>query len=174
VERVALSRVLPSTIVVDVVERTPMALARIGSRLYLVDRTGNIVDEHGPAYREFDLPTVDGLLDVPRGGNPTADPAKVELAAALMTGLEGRADLSARLSHIDVSNARDAVVMFDDDPAWLHLGDERFVERLERYLELRPTFRERFGAVDYVDLQFDERVYVRGQGQRTARSVATK
>jgi cell division protein FtsQ len=174
VERAALSRVLPSTIVVDVIERTPMALARVGSRLYLVDRTGNIVDEHGPAYHEFDLPTVDGLLTAAKDGTPAADPDRVALAVALMTGLDGRADLGARLSQIDVSNPRDAVVMFDDDPAWLHLGDERFVDRLERYLELRPTFREKFGAVDYVDLQFDERVYVRGLGQRSARSVATK
>ena len=46
---VALSRVLPSTIEVRVVERTPMAIARLGQQLYLVDDAGVIIDEYGAA-----------------------------------------------------------------------------------------------------------------------------
>ena len=71
------------------------------------------------------------------------------------------ADLRRRLSQVDVSNARDAVVMFDHDPAWLHLGDDHFAERLTTYLELAPALAHQFPAVDYVDLRFDERVFVR-------------
>src|SRR5690349_10048709 len=59
---VSMSRVLPSTIVVRIVERTPMAIARLGQQLYLVDDQGMIIDEFGPQYREFDLPIVDGLV----------------------------------------------------------------------------------------------------------------
>ena len=36
-----------------------------------------------------------------------------------------------RLSQIDVTTPRDAVVLLDDDPALLHLGDTRFVERVQ-------------------------------------------
>jgi cell division septal protein FtsQ len=53
------------------------------------------------------------------------------------------------------------MVMLDDDPAWLHLGDDRFVDRLQTYIDLKPTLRDRFRGIDYVDLRFDERVYVR-------------
>lgn len=174
IEHVALSRVLPSTIVVDVVERTPMAIARLGQQLYLIDRTGNIIDEHSAAHRDFDLPIVDGLLTAPRRGEPLADADRVQLTGSLLTALDARPDLRQRLSQIDVSDSRDAVVMFDDDPAWLHLGRAKFAERLQQYVDLTPALRDRFSSIDYVDLKFDERVYVRGQERRSVRPAATR
>jgi hypothetical protein len=79
--------------------------------------------------------------------------------------------VSDRLSQIDVSNARNAVVMLEGDPALLHLGDDRFLERVLSYLDLAATLRERIDEIDYVDLRFDERVYVRpaGEPRRPAR-----
>jgi cell division protein FtsQ len=162
---VTLSRVLPSTIVIRVTERTPMAVARLGPQLYLLDDTGVIIDEYGAAYHDLDLPIVDGLLASAPAGGPRSDADSVRLADVLLTSLGTRADLGRRLSQVDVSNAHDAVVMFDDDPAWLHLGDEQFTERLNTYLELVPTLRERFHDIDYVDLRFGERVFVHARGR---------
>lgn len=174
VEHVSLSRVLPSTIVVDIVERTPIAAARLNQQLYLVDRTGNIVDEYRAEHSAFDLPVVDGLLDPDQTGDSPADPERAGLVAALFDALATRPDLQSRVSQIDAADPLDLVVMFDDDPTWLHLGRESFVERLQRYLDLRPALLDRVGAIDYVDLKFDERVYVRGQGPQKTRSGATK
>lgn len=162
---VTISRVLPSTIDLQIVERVPMAIARLGQQLYLVDDTGVIVDEYTAQHRDLDLPIVDGLLSAPQKAGPLADPGRMRLARALLAALDARPDLKRRLSQVDVSNASDAVVMFDSDPAWLHLGVERFVERLHTYLELAPTLRERFTGMDYVDLRFDERVFVRARGR---------
>jgi cell division septal protein FtsQ len=53
------------------------------------------------------------------------------------------------------------VVLLEGDPTLIRLGNERFVERLQSYYELAPALRERVPAIDYVDLRFDERVYVR-------------
>ncbi|MFO7300903.1 MAG: FtsQ-type POTRA domain-containing protein [Acidobacteriota bacterium] len=169
VEQVSLARVLPATIVIDVVERTPMALARLDQVLYLVDSTGNIIDEYHAEYREFDLPLVDGLLEAAADAPAAGDPERAALLTALFADLEARPALRSRLSQVDVSNPRDVAVLLDDDPAWLHLGKERFEERLQRYLDLRPALQDRFGAMDYVDLRFDERVYVRGRERRAAR-----
>jgi cell division septal protein FtsQ len=55
----------------------------------------------------------------------------------------------------------DAVVILDDDPALLRLGDTDFLARLQQYVDLAPALRERLNAIDYVDLRFDERLYVR-------------
>ena len=59
---VALRRVLPSTIEVFVSERVPIGLSRLGQQLYLVDRSGTMIDEFGPRYAEFDLPIIDGAV----------------------------------------------------------------------------------------------------------------
>ena len=165
VSSVALSRVLPSTIDVRVTERTPMAVARVGQQLFLVDDAGVIIDEYGAAYHDLDLPIVDGLVSSPAGKGPLVDRERVAVTAAFLAALTDRPDLSQRLSQVDVTNAHDIIVMFDHDPVWLHLGDDQFVERLNRYLELVPTLQERFVDIDYVDLRFGERVFVRSRGR---------
>ena len=53
-------------------------------------------------------------------------------------------------------------MLLDDDSALLHLGEQRFVERLQGYLTLRPTLRERYRRIDSVDLRFDDRIYLNG------------
>lgn len=168
------SRVLPATIEISVVERAPMAVARLGQQLYLVGEDGSILDDYGPAYREFDLPVVDGLVTAPKTGRPFADADRARLTADLFTSLASRPDLRDRISQADVSNPFDAVVMFDDDAAWLHLGDRDFTDRLQRYVELRPTLAERFGDLDYVDLRFDTQVYLRGRNRTGVRQSVSR
>jgi cell division septal protein FtsQ len=158
--------VLPTTIDVEIVERTPMAIARLGRQLYLVDVSGVIIGEYGAEHLDVDLPIVDGLVASPASREPLVDTDRARLTGQLLNAFDARPDLGRRLSQVDVSNARDAVVMLDDDPTWVHLGAERFVERLATYLDLVPTLRERFDAIDAVDLRFDERVFVRGQSVR--------
>ncbi len=93
----------------------------------------------------------------------------MHLTERFIDALASRPDLRRRVSQVDVSNARDVVVMLDSDPAGLHLGDARFVERLTTYLELSADAARAFRGLDYVDLRFDERVYVRPRGKRRLR-----
>ena len=158
---VALRRVLPSTVEIFVSERRPVGLCRLGGALYLVDGGGTLIDEYGPQYAEFDLPIIDGLVASPSSGQPTIDPARAELAARVIESLAPRRDIAQRVSQIDVRDVHDAVVMLQDDAALLHLGDDKFLERLQSYVDLAPALREQVSEIDYVDLRFGERVYVR-------------
>ena len=174
---VALRRVLPSTIDVYVSERRPFGLCRYGNQLYLVARDGTVMDEFGPKYAEFDLPIVDGL--VPRGvssrvsrasrsGEPSTlriDAGRAALAARVVDAIQSSRELTSRVSQIDVTDAHDAVVLLDNDPALLHVGEERFRERLQSYLEIAEALRERIPNIDYVDLRFEQRVYVKPRGR---------
>lgn len=166
----ALRRVLPGTIEVRIVERTPMAIARIHDRLYLVDADGVVMDEFGPEYREFDLPVVDGLVRVQAGQPAQVDPSRAALTHQFLQALQGAA-LRQRVSQVDVSNARDVVVLLDSDPTMVHLGDARFLERLRTYEELAPALQERLQEIDYVDMRFDERVYVKSKKTRALTNV---
>jgi len=163
---VALRRVLPSTIEVFVSEREPVALCRINGQLYLIDRAGTVIDEFGPKYKteKFDLPIVDGATTVPSSGEPMVDPARVALAARVIDDVATNPALASRLSQIDVSDAFDAVVLLDDDPAMLHLGTEKFAQRLQGYLDLADRVRETVPDIDYASLQFDGRIYVKSAG----------
>jgi cell division protein FtsQ len=156
-----LRRVLPSTVEVFVSERRPIGLCRLGSAVYLVDPHGTLIDEFGPQYSEFDLPIIDGLDRGAGPGRPTIDEARAELAARVIDALSARKDLVEKVSEIDVSDAHDAVVLLQNDTALLHLGEEKFLERVQSYVDLAPALKQRVPQIDYVDLRFDERVYVR-------------
>jgi len=160
---VTLYRALPARVRIHVVERVPLAIARIDRGLYLVDRMGVVMAEYGPAHRELDLPLVDGLTDAKAAGGAVV-PERIRLAYDCLTALEAAPELRQRLSELNVSDPHDAVVVVDDDSALLHLGTERFVERLQGYLDLRPALRTRYHRIDYVDLRFDDRVYLNGTG----------
>jgi cell division septal protein FtsQ len=107
------------------------------------------------------LPIIDGLVRSPASGQPSIDEARAELAARLIESLAARKDIARKVSQIDVRDAHDAVVMLQDDAALLHLGDDKFLERLQSYVDLAPALREQVSEIDYVDLRFGERVYVR-------------
>jgi len=174
VEQAMLRRVLPSTVEVTVRERRPIAVGRMGSALYLIDAHGVVVDEYGPAYADFDLPIVDGLA-APKGRDGLVDEARAALAARVIAALAAHPELSKRVSQIDVSDPHDAVVMLEGDRALLRVGEEDFVERLEQYLELGDALRERVAEIDYVDLRFAERLYVRpAKGAATAPASARR
>jgi cell division protein FtsQ len=159
-----LRRVFPRTIMVVIAEREPMGIGRLNDRLMLVDPEGTIIDEFGPNYATLDLPIIDGLA---AGGPTLVDGERAILASRLIAGLQQQPDLARLVSQIDVSDVRDAAVLLKNDTAVLKVGHEKFAERVQAYLELAPTLRERVEGIDYVDLRFDQRVYVRPRERRT-------
>lgn len=161
----SLRRVFPGTISVTISERHPLGIARIADDLYLVDSHGGVIDQFGPNYAEFDLPLIDGLA-APPGAEGLIERTRALLTVRLFTGLQARPDLARQISQLDVHDPHDAAVILKGDTALLHLGDDRFADRLQSYLDLMPALREKVPHIDYVDLRFDERVYVRPQGRR--------
>ena len=160
----SLRRTLPSTVDVVILERAPLGIGRINGSLYLVDDRGSVIDEYGPGYADVDLPVIDGLSAEP--GAETSNVYRARLARRLLDALRVH-DMASQVSQIDVSDARNAVVLLEGDPTLIRLGDERFVERLQSYHQLAPTLRDQVPVIDYVDLRFNERVYVRPAKTKT-------
>ncbi|MGH9161162.1 MAG: cell division protein FtsQ/DivIB [Vicinamibacteraceae bacterium] len=153
-------RMFPSTVAVAIRERRPIGLARLDGDLYLIDEEGVVTDEFSPRYAALDLPIIDGLTVVSRDNGLLVDPERAQLAAQVTADLAGT-PLLDRLSQLDVADKRDAVARLTGDQAVLRLGTTRFAERLRSYLELMPRLKARVEEIEYVDLRFDERVYVR-------------
>jgi cell division protein FtsQ len=177
VEDAALRRMLPGRIEIQIRERRPMGIGRINGALYLVDANGIVIDEYGPNYAEFDLPIIDGLTSRLPQRTSAIDETRARLAARLIESLGARPDLAQRVSQIDVTDAHDAVVLMKDDTALVRLGEEDFAQRIQSYLDLAPALRERVAGIDYVDMRFDERLYVRpavGAGGAGRRAGATR
>jgi cell division protein FtsQ len=158
-----LRRTLPSTIEVDLLERQPVAAGRLNGQLYLIDEEGVVIDHLGPQHVELDLPIVDGLAPGRRDGAPASgiDPARAALAARLLAAVAADQEIARRISQIDVSDLHNASVILTGDSAVAFVGEERFLERLRAYLALSSALRERIADIDYVDLRFEDRMYVK-------------
>jgi cell division protein FtsQ len=157
----ALRRSLPSTVEVVISERQPIGIGRLRGDLYLVDDRGIVIDQFGPQYADLDLPIIDGLAATPGGDAGMTDEARADLAARVIAALRTKPDIARRLSQVDVADLHNAAVILDGDPAVIHLGEDQFVPRLQSYLELSGALRDRVPNIDYVDLRFDDRIYVR-------------
>lgn len=155
----ALRRSLPSTVEVVVSERAPLAIGRIKGELFIVDDRGTVIDQYGPQYADLDLPIIDGLNA--HADTDTTDQSRAELAARLIAALRAEPLVARRLSQIDVSDAHNAAVILSGDPAVIYVGEDRFLQRLRSYLELSSAVQARVPQIDYVDLRFDDRIYVR-------------
>jgi len=162
----ALRRSLPSTIEVVVSERRPTAIARLRGEFFLMDDHGVILDHYGTRYADFDLPIIDGLVIHETDGIRTADEAGAELATRVLAALKARPKISERLSQLDVSDLHNAAVILTGETAVVHLGEDQFLQRVESYIDLAPALRERVADIDYVDLRFDDRIYVRPSGKK--------
>jgi cell division protein FtsQ len=160
VAAVTVRRMLPSTLEVSIVERDPMAIARLGQQLYLVDGDGVIMSQYGPQHAEFDLPIVDGMAGTGADAESN-DPARARLVSHFLTSLATRPELRKSISQVDVSRDGNVAVLLDGDATRLYLGDDQFVDRLRTYLEIRSTLVERMHEVDSVDLRYGQRVIVK-------------
>jgi cell division septal protein FtsQ len=153
---------------VFVSEREPIGIGRMKNALYLVDDRGALIDEYGPQYSDLDLPIIDGLASTGAADEPRAD-----LAARVIVSLRSRPQVAHRLSQVDVRDLHNAAVILSGEPAVIYVGEDRFVQRLEAYLDLSTTLRERVPEIDYIDLRFDDRIYVRPAG-KTPRTAAAQ
>lgn len=168
----SMRRVMPGTVAVTITERQPMAIGRVGDTLNVVDRRGVIIDAFGPNYGDMDLPIIDGLAYSGDQGAGVLEQSRAALAVRLLSELQRTPDLSTMISQVDVADPRNAVVTLKGDTTLLQLGDGRFAERLQMYLDLAPRLREDVPDADSVDLRYDTRVFVTPAGQ--ARGAKTK
>jgi cell division septal protein FtsQ len=160
IERAELWRVLPSTVHVKLVERTPLAVARHRGQLFLVDRHGVLIDRFGPAYQDLDLPIVDGLIQDGRKGMEIRLEG-LGLVERLFAEFAARPDLFGRISQVDVSDPRNAVLLLDGEAAELRLGDRDFLARMRVYEETAPALRAQREVNEYFDLRYGDRYWVK-------------
>ena len=169
----ALRRSLPSTVDVVVWERQPIGIGRIDGEMYLVDDGGVIIDDYGPEYADFDLPIIDGL-PAPIDGGTMTDGPRAELASRVIAALKSKPEIAGRVSQIDVRDLHNVSVILSGDAAVIQIGEQQFLSRLQSYLELAPALRERVASIDYVDLRFDGRIYVRPREPARKTGVVSK
>jgi len=156
---VRISRRLPGTLLVTVGERKAGGLALLNGVAWLLDERGLPIDRFGPRYARYDFPIIKGLDAIRR------DPARLsrELAdgAAVTRALsESQPAFAAQVSEIDVSEPNMLVLRLEGESYDLRLSRQEYLKNLENYFALKDQIKGEDGAIEYVDLRWQDRIAV--------------
>jgi cell division protein FtsQ len=158
VERATVMRLLPDQIRVSVVERQAVAFARQGQQFGLVDANGVLLAMPAAmmAQRHYSFPTLTGI---DAHDLLPARKARMAVYERLLAELDvNNQHLSEQISEIDLTDPEDARVTMQDDTTLLHFGEDRFMERYQRYKAHIAEWRQQYPKLTAVDLRYDSQV----------------
>jgi cell division protein FtsQ len=156
-------RILPNQLRVSIVERVPIAFARVGNQIKLVDADGVLLNM-GPAAlaaKHYSFPVVTGI-------NPQ-DPLSVRrprmhLYQKFMNDIDtGSEKVSQQLSEIDLSDPEDVqgLVSTNGSDILLHFGQDNFLNRWNEYKEHLAEWKQQYPNLASVDLRYDRQVVLK-------------
>ena len=160
VERATVMRLLPDQIRVQVVERQPVAFVRQDQQIGLVDSSGVLLSMPAAtmARQHYSFPVVTGID--PR--DPlSARTARMAVYGRLMAELDANNQhFSQQISEIDLTDQEDARVLMPEqgDDILAHFGEDRFLERYQRYKAHIAEWRQQYPKLAAVDLRYDHQV----------------
>jgi cell division protein FtsQ len=160
VERATVMRLLPDQLHVTVVERQPVAFVRQGQQVGLVDADGVLLTMPPAmmAQHNYSFPVVTGIDP----GQPLAmRKARMGVYERLLGELDANNQhLSEQISEIDLTDPQDARVLMPEQGMDIlgHFGDDRFLERYQRYKAHIAEWRQQYPKLAAVDLRYDSQV----------------
>ena len=175
IQRATVMRLLPDQIRVAVVERQPVAFTRHGSEIGLVDAQGVLLSMPAAAMarHHYSFPVLTGIDP---GDPAAARRTRMEVYLRLMSELDaGGHRYSDQISEIDLTDPEDARVTIPEQGTDIlaHFGEDRFLERYQRYQAHIAEWRQQYPHLSAVDLRYDQQVVLEmASGAQTAQASA--
>ncbi len=158
VESASVMRFAPNRLKIEIHERQPVAFARVGSRILLVDALGTLMEL--PGKKKYSFPVILGM----NPGEPLSTrTARMKLYNELVTQLDSSgAHYSQELSEVDLSDPEDVKVIASNPQGevLIHLGASNYLERYKVYVSHARTWRQQFDELESVDLRYDRQIIV--------------
>jgi cell division protein FtsQ len=163
VESASVQRILPNHIRVELTERTPIAFARNGNELALIDAHGVILDR--PQGEDLHFPIVSGVSDELSRDQREK---RMQIYQEFMKDVDlVRAGSSDRVSEIDLSNPKDLRVVMtglagptDAQAVTIHFGSGEFTGKYKMLVDNFSQWQANTGRVQSIDLQYLRQVVV--------------
>ena len=172
VESASVMRFVPNRLRIEIQERTPVAFARVGSHISLIDAGGNLMDlEPGPRHK-YSFPVITGM----NAGEPlSVRAARMKNYNDLMQQLDySGVHYSQDLSEVDIADPEDVKVVTADPSGGVlvHLGSANYLQRYRVYVTHVQAWRQQFEKLESVDLRFDGQIIVNPDLQGITRQPA--
>lgn len=160
VRQATVMRFLPNRLSISIVERTPVAFVREGSRVQLADADGVILDMPPAmlARHHYSFPVLTGINE---RDSLAARRARMALYLQFVSELDaGGKHQSEQISEIDLSDPEDLRATMPEQGADIlaHFGQDHFEHRLELYKSHIALWRQQHPQLTGVDLRYDDEV----------------
>jgi cell division protein FtsQ len=167
VESASVMRFVPNRLAVEIHERTPIAFARLGSHISLIDAGGTLM-ELPVGKQKYSFPVIVGM----NPGEPLSTrAARMRVYNELLRQLDSDgAHYSQDLSEVDISDPDDVKVLTNDSAGavLVHLGASDFLSRYRIYVTHLQAWRQQFEKLDSVDLRYEHQIIVNPDEQTKA------
>lgn len=171
VESASVMRFVPNRLLIEIHERTPVAFARLGSHISLIDAGGTLM-ELAPGKRKYSFPVIAGM----NSGEPLSmRSARMKNYNALVRDLDSSgAHYSQDLSEVDLTDSEDLKVIAADanGEVLVHLGAGNYLQRYKTYVTHVQQWRQQFEKLESVDLRYDGQIIVNPDLEGMARQPA--
>jgi cell division protein FtsQ len=170
VESASVMRFVPNRLKVEIHERTPLAFARVGPRMSLIDAGGTLMEL--TLKHKYSFPVILGM----NPGEPLSTRApRMKTYREMVQDLDSSgARYSQDLSEVDLSDLEDVKVRVNDaaGDVLVHLGSSDYLRRYKIYVTHAQGWRQQFQKLESVDLRYDNQIIVNPEMQRPAKPVA--
>ncbi len=174
VESASVMRFVPNRLKVEIHERTPVAFARVGPRIFLIDAIGTLMEL--PQKHKYSFPVILGM----NPGEPLSTRVpRMKAYNELVQQLDSTgARYSQDLSEVDLSDLENLKVRVNDPQGdvLVELGSGDYLKRYKTYVSHVQEWRQQFQKLESVNLRYDNQVIVNpdieGKPKQAALTVA--
>lgn len=160
VESASVMRFVPNRLRIEIHERTPVAFARVGSHISLIDAGGTLMELGAAGKRKYSFAVIAGM----NAGEPLSTrAARMKSYNELVRELDSSgAHYSQGLSEVDLTDTEDVKVLAADTngEVLVHLGAGNYLQRYKTYVTHVQQWRQQFDKLESVDLRYDGQIIV--------------
>jgi len=172
VESASVMRFVPNRLRIEIHERTPVAFARIGSHISLIDAGGTLMELAPGGKHKYSFAVIAGM----NAGEPLSTrAARMKNYNELVRELDSSgAHYSEELSEVDLTDPEDVKVLAADSngDVLVHLGSGNYLQRYKTYVTHVQQWRQQFDKLESVDLRYDGQIIVNPDLNGMARQPA--
>jgi cell division protein FtsQ len=168
VKSVEVRRVLPSDLIIRVLERTPSAIVEFRGELMLADQDGIMLGRYDQKHGRLDMPVFKGVA-----GKDAEDYLlyQEENAARIRQGLlmmsqirSGAPQWTQKISEVDISDPENLKVLLVNDTVEIFLGEKDYLKRFRALMDNMGKYQElkdQYTEIESIDLRMGDKIIYR-------------
>lgn len=159
VEKVKVRRYFPHTLIIDIVEREPVAVVNMGY-LYYLDKNGEIFKPLTVG-DQLDYPVLTGITEEDMGKDPSGSKEALKNVLELIALLKGGTVFAlSDVSEIHYDKGYGFTLFSAQGGVPVRLGSSDFSDKLMRFARIYKDLQAQMPNLQYIDLDYSDKIIV--------------